>query len=222
MQCAFWFLFLPTLGANLLTEYQITNVEALRNRSEIFIVIVLFQLLFALILVWGTAGILSIGKRMLQAKSGRTRTSMNTVNAQVKVIYFPFLLTSILRSIHVILWGLLLIVPGIVYFFRTALYPVIVICEGTAYRPALKQCIDMSRGQLGSIAMSIIGLSALTLFPAQLLAIAFDSLAEGLPIAATLAANLAASLLFTLVLVIYLLGLIGMYDYFKPKGHVRN
>lgn len=159
---------------------------------------------------------------MLQAKSGRTRTSMNTVNAQVKVIFFPFLLTSILRSIHVILWGLLLIVPGILYFFRTALYPVIVICEGTAYRPALKQCIDMSRGQFGSIAMSIIGLSALTLFPAQLLAMLFDALAEGLNIGALIAANVASSLLFVVALTVYLLSLIGVYDYFKPKGHVRN
>jgi uncharacterized membrane protein len=159
---------------------------------------------------------------MLQAKSGRTRTSMNTVSAQVKVIFFPFLLTSILRSIHTILWGILLIVPGILYFFRTALYPVIVICEGVAYRPALKQCIDMSRGQLGTVAMSIIGLSVLTLFPAQLLAIAFDNLAEGLNIGAVIAANIASSLLFVFALTLYLLSLIGVYEYCKPKGHVKN
>lgn len=222
LQSAFWFLFFPTLAANLLTDYQLSHEDYLGHRPEMLLLLVLCQLLLGFVLLYGTACILNIGKRLLQAKSGRTRTSFKTVSAQARATFFPLLLTSILRSILVILWGLLLIVPGILYFFRTAFYPVVVVCEGLSYRPALKRCVEMSREQLGGIILTIIGLSFLTLFPAQVLASVFSFMAKDIGIGAAIASNVASGLLFTLALTLYLLGLIGAYDYFKPKGHVKN
>lgn len=222
LQSAFWFLFLPSLAGNLVADYQLSHREYVQARPEMLLLMILSQLLFALILLWGTTAILCIGKRLLQAKSGRTRTSFKTVSAQTKVIFIPLLLTSILRSIFTVLWGLLLVVPGIIYFFRTVFFPVIVVCEGVAYRPALKECLKLSRGKFWSITGSIIVLSLLTLFPAQLVATLFGYMAGDIGMGALVSADVASSLLFALALTLYLLGLIGCYDYYKPKGHVRN
>jgi hypothetical protein len=215
-------MFLPALGGNLLAEYQLANMDTLRDRTEILIVLALGQIVFALILLWGTACILSIGKRLLQAKSGRTRSSFKTVRTQASATFVPLLLTSILRSILIILWSILLIVPGIIYFFRTAFYPVIVVCEGMAYRPALKQCIELSRGKFWSITGTVLGLSVLTLLPAQIVSGLFAFIAKDIGIGALVAANIASCLLFTLALTLYLLGMIGAYDYYRPRGHIKN
>jgi uncharacterized membrane protein len=222
LQGAFWFVFLPTFGGNLLADYQLSQQEYLQNRPEILLLLMLAQVLLAMVLLWGTACILSIGKRLLQAKSGRTRSSFKIVSAQANAAFFPLLLTSILRSILTILWGLLLIVPGIIYFFKTAFYPVVVVCEGLSYRPALKRCLEISHGQWGNIALTIIGLSILTLLPAQIIAGMLSYMAEDLGIGALIASNIASGLLFTLALTLYLFGLIGAYDHFRPRGHVRN
>lgn len=222
LQSAFCFVFLPTLAANLLSDYQLANEMALRDRPEILLLLILCQLILGLILLWGMACVLSIGKRVLQAKSGRTRTSFKTVRSQAAGTFIPLLLTSVLRSIITVLWGILLIVPGIVYFFRTAFYPVIVACEGVSYRPALKQCLELSRGKFWSIAGSILGLSILTLLPAGILSSLLSLMAKDLGMPALVAADIASGLLFTLALTLYLIGLIEAYDYYKPKAHVRN
>lgn len=222
LQSAFWFLFFPTLGANLLTDYQISHEDYISHRPEIFLLLILCQMILAFVLLYGTACILSIGKRLLQAKSGRTRTSFKTVGAQARSAFFPLLLTGILRSILTILWAFLLIIPGIIYFFRTAFYPIIVVCEGLSYRPALERCTEISKGQLGSIVATIIGISFLTLFPAQVIAAILGYMAKDLGIGATIASNVASSLLISLALTLYFFALIGAYDYFKPKGHVKN
>lgn len=222
LQAAFWFLFLPTFAGNMLADYQLSNMEELRSRPEILIVLALCQILLALILLWGTACILSVGKRLLQAKSGRTRTSFKTVRAQAAGAFIPLLLTGILRNILTILWGILLIVPGIIYFFRTAFYPVVVVCEGLSYRPALHRCKELSHGKFWGITGSILGLTLLILVPAQIASGVLTFMADDIGIGATIAANIASGLFFTLGLTLYLVGMIGCYDYFKPKGMVKN
>ncbi len=194
----------------------------LRNKPEMLLMLVLAQIVLALLLLWGTTSILIIGKRILQAKSGRTRTSLHIVTSQVKTFFLPLLLTSILRSLLTILWGFLLVVPGIVYFFRTIFYPVVVICEDIAYRPALQHCVQMSKGKLASIAWAIIQLSLYTFIPAQIIAILLNIFVETLPTGAMIAADVISSIIFATAVVLYLLSLISIYDHFKPKGHVRN
>jgi len=229
------------------------NVNRLADRPEILLLFLLGQLILGAVLLWGTACILSIGKRLLQAKSGRTRSSFKTVRTQASSTFLPLLLTGILRTILTVLCSILLVVllillyilrlplfmhnawnmiiipltilaalPGVIYFFRTAFYPVVVVCEGMSYRPALKYCTKMSRGQTLSIAFTIIGLSIFTLLPAQIIAGVLGYMAQDLGIGALIAADLASSLLFSLALTLYFFGLIGAYDHFKPKGHVRN
>jgi Na+/proline symporter len=58
---------------------------------------------------------------------------------------------------------LLLVVPGIIYLFRTAFAQIIIVCEGLQYRSALRRSQDLVRGRTGTVAWTIILLS-LTVF----------------------------------------------------------
>lgn len=222
MQAAFWLLFLPALVGQFLTDYQIANKTMLGNRPEISLLLVLCQIVIALLTLWGTACVLSVGKRLLQTKAGRAKTSFAIVRSQGAAVFVPLLLTGILRTIFGFLWTLLLIIPGIIYMIRTAFYPIIVVCEGVAYRPALKQCLELSKGRFWQIAGTIVGLGVLTLVPAQLISAILLMMADGLPVGAIAAADTAASLVFTIALVVYEIGLVIAYDHFRPRGHVKN
>lgn len=222
LQAAFWLLFLPTLVGQFLADYEIAHKDILGNRPEISLLLVLVQIMFALLTLWGTACVLVVGKRLLQTKAGRSKTSLSIVRSQGAASFVPLLLTGILRSVIGLLWSLLLLIPGIVYFIRTAFYPIIVVCEGVSYRPALKQCLELSKGRFWQVAGTIIGLALLTLVPAQLISALLMIMADGLPVGALIAADTAASLLFTIAFVVYEIGLVIAYDHFRPRGMVRN
>lgn len=219
----FWFLFLPSLATALLADYALINKAFIHQRPEINILLNLAYVAFSLMIVWGTVCVLHIGKRLLQAKSGRTRSSFKTVRTQAGPFFIPFLLTSILRSIFTMLWTLLLIVPGIIYFVRTLFFPVIVICEGIAYRPALKRSQEIVRGHTMSVLLNALCLTVLTFFPAVALDLIFSHIATNAPFAILLAANVASSILTSFALVLYLLSLIQLFDYYRPPtGPVSN
>jgi len=222
MHVTFWFLFLPALVSGLLTDFEIRNDVLLTDRPELRILLALGFLAASLVVVWGIVCILTIGKRLLQAKSGRTRSSFKSVRTQATAYFIPYLLTSILRGIIMTLWTLLLIIPGIIYLIRTIFYPIIVVCEGTAYRPALKQSMEIVRGQFWSVLLSVLVLTLLTLIPAHVLSGVCAFIAKDAPVQIILAANVASAILASFSLVIYTFSLIQVYAYFKPAGHVSN
>lgn len=57
-------------------------------------------------LTWGVACTLVVGKRLLQAKSGRLRTSLKAVAGQARGLVAALLLTDILRGCIAMLWTL--------------------------------------------------------------------------------------------------------------------
>jgi hypothetical protein len=69
------------------------------------VIVVLFLAAYAL-LTWGTACTLVVGKRLLQAKAGRTRTSFKAVQGQARGFVAPLLLTDILRACIALFWSL--------------------------------------------------------------------------------------------------------------------
>jgi uncharacterized membrane protein len=213
----FWFLFLPTLVAGLLADAEMREAAILETMPELKALLGLAYLSLSLVVIWGTVCILNIGKRLLQAKAGRTRTSFKAVRVQSAKVYIPFLLTSILRVIFTLLWAVLLIVPGIVYFIRTVFAPVIVVCEGLAYRPALNRSKEVTEGKFWDVFLTIIGLSLLTLIPAQIFAGICTAIAKNAPPAIILAADTASGIILTLALIVYLLSLILAYGYFRPR-----
>jgi hypothetical protein len=219
---AMWLIFLPSVVTGLVLDYQMDHKDLMSVRPETALVLILIQIILSLILVWGTICLLVIGKRLLQAKSGRSRTSLKVVRSEAASLIIPYVLTSILRNILTVLWGLLLIIPGIMYFIRTVFSPVIVACEGIAYRPALHKSADVVRGQFWNVTLTMICLGLLTLMPAQILSAFFSAMAEGLPPAAVLSAEVASSILFSAALTVYLFSLILAYKYFRPTAHVTN
>lgn len=92
--------FLPMLVMDVL-DVRIGDTPA----EQIAVIVVLFLAAYALF-TWGTACTLVVGKRLLQAKAGRTRTSFKAVQAQARGFVAPLLLTDILRGCIAILWSL--------------------------------------------------------------------------------------------------------------------
>ncbi len=80
-------------------------------------VLVVLNLAGFVLLTWGIGCTLTVGKRLLQAKAGRLRTSFKAVQGQARALVVPLLLTDILRMCVAVLWALPAI--GIVMFGAT-------------------------------------------------------------------------------------------------------
>lgn len=217
-----WFLFLPMLGSSLLTDVELRNKQVLEDQPELQILLVLAYIVLSLTIMWGSVCMLTIGKRLLQAKSGRSRSSFKVVRTQAGKLFIPYVLTTILRSIFLLLWTLLLIIPGLIYAVRTVFYPVIVVCEDTPYRAALARSKSVVQGKFWAVAGTVVGLALLTLIPAQILAGMFGIMAKDAPAGIMLAGGVASSIIIALSLTVYLLSLIQAYDYFRPSSVVSN
>lgn len=129
----------------------------------------ILMLLFALLLIWGTACLLVIGKRLLTSRAGRNRTSFRAVARQARRYILPLFLTGILRTCFTILWGFLFIIPGVIYAVRTIFYAIVIVCEGPSYRQALKHSKEVTFGHTWKVLWSIIGLALCTFLPVSLL-----------------------------------------------------
>lgn len=216
-QTVFWLIFLPA------TASQILLLADRNGRTpETALLVLLANILLVLLTVWGGICLLVIGKRMLQAKSGRSRTSFKVVRTEASKLFIPFVLTSVLATIITVLWGLLLIVPGIIYLVRTVFYQIIVVDEGIAYRPALRRSIDITRGRFWQVAGTIAGLSLLILLPTQIINAGLHFMAKDLPLPALVSATVAEGILAALATMLYTFALIPAYRHFRPVGHVTN
>jgi uncharacterized membrane protein len=141
-----WFLFLPMLASNALTAVIDGDLIPQTMAVEGHIAIIILILLLNLLTIWGHCCVLVTGKRMLQTKAGRSRTSFRATASQAKPFIIPFILTNLLRGCMILLWAILLIVPGIVYAVRTVFAPVVVVGENVAYRAALQRSKDAVKG----------------------------------------------------------------------------
>lgn len=104
--CA-WLLFLPFLAMELLESVP------LPDRPEYAAVFVVLQLGLVILTYWGVACVLTVGRRLLQAKAGRTRTSFKAVQFQARGLVVPLLLTDLLRLCVAALWALPLVALAI-------------------------------------------------------------------------------------------------------------
>lgn len=141
-----WMLFLPTLGIDALNVLHDSGIVTPDIKAGAAIGILLLILLLSLVIVWGQCCIYVVGRRMLQAKAGRARTSFGALATQAKPFVIPFVLTHVLRACITLLWTLLLVIPGIIYALRTTFAPVIIVGENKAYRAALQRSKDAVKG----------------------------------------------------------------------------
>lgn len=201
----------------MLTEWELRNEALLNDQPELAYAMILGYLALSVVVTWGTVCMLTIGKRLLQAKAGRARTSFKAVRKAAGPFFIPVFLTGILRGIFTLLWALLLIVPGIIYSIRTVFYAVIVVCEGVSYREALMRSKDVVHGQFWNVLLSLAGFILIIILPVQILNAIIGAIAEEAPWSIVTAANTATALLTTLSLTLFPLCLIQLYGHFRPS-----
>ena len=162
----FWLLFLPLTGINWCMSYiQIAQQNVYGGSNPLYFLASLCLLPLGVLLMWGISCVLVIGSRLLAAKAGRSRTSFKAVRTEAKAFVIPLILTTILRNVMTILWAILFIIPGIIYYVRTIFYVIIIVDEGMSYRPALHRSRDIVKGHTGDVFIKILLISIFLFAP---------------------------------------------------------
>ena len=105
LQLVLWVIALPLLLTDILLLVRPADPTlALAMQIALFIVVTFVSL-------WGAAGVLLVGKRMIQKnKAGRSRTSVKAILQDAAPLVLPLFFTSILRTCFT-LYRLLLLIP---------------------------------------------------------------------------------------------------------------
>jgi len=236
-----WLLLLPMLATDVLTSV----IEGKRlpetMATEGHIAIIILILVLNVLSIWGQSCVLVTGKRMLQTKAGRSRTSFRATASQAKAFIIPLLLTNILYACVIALWTLpgvayvlllayanpanlqnpilvsiagLFAIPAIVPAIRMAFFQVIVVGENIAYRAALKRSKNAVRNAFCKITGQL-ALLVLLLFiiPMSVITIA----ALPLPTTSAWAAvvSVVSNAWITVATILMNLSLIQMYEKYR-------
>ncbi len=226
---AFWFFFLPPTLLSLADKFFLA--EALAQESDITMTVVMIIAMIviivaiALIYTWGAACILIVGKRMImENKAGRNRTSFKAIRKQAKRFVIPMLLTEILGSCFTILWGLLLIIPGVIYSVRIAFYDIVMITEEKYYRGALNRSKEYVRGQTWRVFLYLLGIGIIIFVPISLIGFVVGITTEagllGTSHTALFIIEIIIGALYSLATVIFLLASIKLFGIVKEKSQL--
>ncbi len=115
------------------------------------------------VIAWGTIAVILVGRQIV--KPADHGGSWRQILRRGSPLLVPVILTDVLRGCFIFLWLLLLVVPGIIYLFRTAFAQIIIVCEGLQYRSALRRSQDLVRGRTGTVAWTIVLLSLVVFVP---------------------------------------------------------
>lgn len=120
----FWLMFLPITAVNVLTQMLTpppTGVTVPGSYSGMvapsasaMLLFLPLLLVFTLAVVWGSACVLLVGKRLIQSKAGRARTSFAAVRSDAMAYVMPLFLTGILRACFTIFWCWALSIPYVI------------------------------------------------------------------------------------------------------------
>lgn len=160
-----------TIGGELLEKHpafaDLANNEFVWGQTDIrpFLLMIVIHIALSLIIVWGIACVLVVGKRMIMSKAGRARTSFSVVRKEGGKYVVNLFLTGVLRDIFSFFWVLLLIIPGIIYSLRTVFYHIVIVCEDTGYRPALLRSKEIVKGHTWTVLWYFLGLSLVIFLP---------------------------------------------------------
>ena len=169
----------------------------------------------SLLLIWGTACTLIIGKKLISSRAGRSRSSFGTLRTQGRKYIIPLLFTGILQQCFVLFWMILLIVPGIIYAVRTFFYQVIIISDGKVYRDALKKSKSIVTGHTWTALSSLVGIGCVLFLPMLLL----DDLSNAVVIAIDErlipAQVILSAAIYSFVSMVWTLTMVGLYAAIK-------
>jgi hypothetical protein len=106
-----WFMIVPAVAIEILDTYrpqsELPSVDRIGELGY-----VLATLLFLFVTFWGAACIQVVGRRMIQSKAGRARTSFKAVRRDAVPLIIPLFFTDLLRSLVTLEWALLYLVPS--------------------------------------------------------------------------------------------------------------
>lgn len=224
LQVGLWLIFLPVFASNIISSYldpegPFALAETLDNEQVLLVILGLVTLW--IVTIWGEVCVLLIGKRLLQAKAGRARTSFKAVRLQSHGLIIPLILTGIIRFGMTALWSLLLIIPGIIYSIRTVFYAIAVVCEGLSYRAALARSQEVVQGRFWQTLLVVVMLGVIIFIPVYIF-VFFTGDAMPSTLWAMLLFAFAQSILVTVGSVLYTLSLINFYAYLRPAGVQSN
>ncbi|MDB4978293.1 MAG: hypothetical protein JWM56_479 [Candidatus Peribacteria bacterium] len=113
-----WLMILPGIGLNLLKsllKYGTVNVPNYQSQLPLRIVIGVGALALIIIVLWGTASVMVIGKRQIQNKAGRARTSFKTVRQESRILVGRLFFTNVIQTYTALYYSLLFTVPALMY-----------------------------------------------------------------------------------------------------------
>jgi uncharacterized membrane protein len=167
-----WLYMLPMIAMHALGSLQEQHSAflhiplVLKERNGMLIVLVVFaELALSIILLWGTSCTLIVARKLLGNGAGRSRSSFRTVRTEAAGYVANIFITGILRSIFTLFWGLLLVIPGIIYTLRTFFFQISIVCEGKEYRDALQHSKSIVIGHTWTALIYILGLVLVLFFP---------------------------------------------------------
>ncbi|MBM3230901.1 hypothetical protein FJZ28_01080 [Candidatus Peregrinibacteria bacterium] len=177
---AFWFFFAPSAALSALDVFTETSqesvspfpIEYISLMSPVAIAVAIPVSIAVIYLsLWGQACTLVICQRMIKSPAGRNRTSFAAVRQQAQKYIFLLFVTEVIRTCKMLLWGLLLVVPGIIYGIRTAFYDILIINDDAPYgRESLRRSMALVTGRTWEILWRMLVMMACVLLPAGLIA----------------------------------------------------
>lgn len=218
-----WFFLIPGTGMNVLSTVMDWNEETgfmgfTETQQDMFTLMVIIAiLLLAVMMLWGGACVLLVGKKLVHSRAGRNRTSLVAVAREGRSFIIPLLLTEILRLCFTLLWGILFIIPGILYSLRTVFYDIVVVTEEISYRSALKRSKEIVRGHLWSMLWRLAVIVIVIYGPPNLLAL-LGYWAAGAYDAGMLTMDVIDAVLNAPATIIAILSTVVLYDELKSRN----
>ena len=118
-----WLMVIPTTITFYLAVLEETHPYFMRLRDEginfgttdlrLGALVSVADLVVTILIIWGSACIFIVGKKLAASKAGRSRTSFSVVREQGSKLILNLLITDILRSCITVFWALLYIIPVI-------------------------------------------------------------------------------------------------------------
>ena len=204
----FWLLFLPMLLLDILDRF-------LMETEDMWLLAFVIVIVLSLVIVWGQACVLTLGKKLLGGKGGSKSVTFAKLRGDASKLIVPLFFTEILFSCITLLWALLLIIPGIIYGVRAGFYPIVIATEGKAYREALQKSYKVVHGNTWTAFWYLLGLG-ITVFIPVILPLSFlEKVIETFDARLLIASAIIMNGISSVVVTLFMLCIIVLYGELK-------
>jgi len=109
----FWLLLLPSAVSQWMEWTYQRSMPAMSDVTCADVLFIVLAILLTLVMIWGSACVLFVGRRMIQNKAGRARSSFTTVRRDAAGYIVPLVLTSLLQLCFLFYWSLIFVIPAV-------------------------------------------------------------------------------------------------------------